>query len=191
MCCKARKLNCYLAWTTPAFSDSLWPSSPLTWIKATILSNPFRHIENKSSAFMLLHCKVLTWPLSRSFNKQHWRMFFRSMKTFFSKSQMDFGFMASEQHRSTLTNNFPIHRPPYRWSQADKAEIARQADCLIQQGVVRPSFSPDAAPVILAEKKGEGGTHLCIGYRKLNVVTLPDYQPIPSIDVLHNLGTSR
>ena len=115
-----------------------------------------------------------------------------SYEDIFSKSQMDFGCIADERHRIVLSNNVPIHRPPYRCSPADKEEIVRQVDLLLKQGVVRPSFSPYAAPVILAEKKGEGRTRLCIDYRKLNAVTVPDYQPIPRIDdVLDYLGKSK
>lgn len=105
---------------------------------------------------------------------------------------MDFGCIASEQHRITQTNNVPIHWPPYQCSQADKAENARQVGYLLEKGVVRPSFSPYFASVIQAEKKGEGHTHLCIVYHNLNTVTLPDYQPTPRIDdVLDYVGTSQ
>lgn len=110
----------------------------------------------------------------------------------FSKSQTDIGCITTEQHRIALTNAVPIHRAPYRCSQADKAEINKQVDALIKQGVVRPSLSPYAAPVILAEKKGEGRTRLCIDYRKLNAITVPDYQPIPRIDdILDHLGKAE
>ena len=53
-------------------------------------------------------------------------------------------------------------------------------------------MSPYAALVILAEKKGEGRTRLCIDYRKLNAITVPDYQPIPRIDdILDHLGKAE
>lgn len=109
----------------------------------------------------------------------------------FSKSQTDIGCIISETHHILLTNNVPIRRAPYRCSEADSVEMDRQINDLLAQGVIRLSTSPYAAPALLAEKKGEGRTRFCIDYRKLNAVTVPDYQPIPRIDdVLDSLGKS-
>lgn len=109
----------------------------------------------------------------------------------FSKSQTDIGCISSEMHRIPVTNNVPIRRAPYRCSEADSVEMDRQVSDLLTQGVIRLSTSPYAAPALLAEKKGEGRTRFCIDYRKLNAVTVPDYQPIPRIDdVLDSLGKS-
>lgn len=113
-------------------------------------------------------------------------------KSIFSTSQTDIGSISTEHHSISLTNNVPIHRSPYRSSQADRAQIEKQVESLLSQGFIRPSLSPYAAPVILAEKKGEGRTRMCIDYRKLNAITIPDYQPIPRIDdVLDSLGSSK
>ncbi|KAF0746803.1 Uncharacterized protein FWK35_00022555, partial [Aphis craccivora] len=52
-----------------------------------------------------------------------------------------------------------------------------------QQGLVEPSTSPRAAPVVLAKKKD--GTHrLCIDYRRLNDVTESDAYPTPDLITL-------
>lgn len=108
------------------------------------------------------------------------------------KYQTDIRCITTEQHRTILTNTVPIHRAPYRCSQSDKAEINKPVDTLIRQGVVRASFSLYAACVNLAEKKGEGRTRLCIGYQKLNVITVPNFQPIPSIDdILDHLENAK
>ncbi len=49
------------------------------------------------------------------------------------------------------------------------------------QGVIEPSASPWASPIVLVRKKN-GETRFCVKYRRLNEVTHKDSYPLPSID---------
>ena len=52
---------------------------------------------------------------------------------------------------------------------------------MLQHGVIQPSTSPWAAPIVLVKKK-YCTTRFCIDYRKLNDVTRKEAYPLPHID---------
>ena len=58
-------------------------------------------------------------------------------------------------------------------------------------GVVQPSNSPWASPIVLVRKK-DGTLRFCVDYRGLNSVTKKDTFPLPRIDdLLDQIGESR
>ena len=72
-----------------------------------------------------------------------------------------------------------------------RQEIARQLKKMQDVGVVQPSKSPWASPVVLVRKK-DGSHRFCVDYRELNSVTKADNFPLPRIeDNLEQLGQSK
>ena len=53
---------------------------------------------------------------------------------------------------------------------------------LLESGQIVPSSSPYGAPILFAEKKGDGGLCMCIDYHSLNTNTITDLWPLPRID---------
>ena len=81
----------------------------------------------------------------------------------------------------------PLRRMPF----AARQEVAKQLHKMQRDGVIQPSQSPWASPVVLVQKK-DGSQRFCVDYRGLNSVTKLDTFPLPRIDdLLDQLGESK
>ena len=81
---------------------------------------------------------------------------------------------------------YPVRRMPF----AVRQEVARQLHNMQRNGVIQPSKSPWASPVVLVKKR-DGSHRFCVDYRGLNSVTTADNFPLPRIDDLDQLGDSK
>ncbi len=69
----------------------------------------------------------------------------------------------------------PIRQPPYRVPLSQRESMKTELDKMLELGITRPSSSPWASPVVLAEKK-DGGVRFCVDYRYRR---FPDLMPTP------------
>lgn len=72
---------------------------------------------------------------------------------------------------------------PYRYTPVQKTEIETQLDDMLKSGIIKPSSSPYASPVLLVKKK-DGTWRFCIDYRHLNAITVKNKHPLPIVDEL-------
>ena len=75
----------------------------------------------------------------------------------------------------------PIRQAPHRLGPVKELEVEQQLPKLKEQGLIEPSSSPWASPVVLVKKK-DNTWRFCIDYRRLNAVTQQDAYPLPRID---------
>ena len=62
---------------------------------------------------------------------------------------------------------------------------------MLEMGIIQPSTSPWASPIVLVEKK-DGDIRFCVDYRKLNEVSKFDAYPMPRVEeVLENVGAAK
>ncbi|GJV55960.1 retrotransposon-related protein [Tanacetum coccineum] len=87
-------------------------------------------------------------------------------------------------HRIPLIKDAnPVNVRPYRHPPTQKDAIETMVQELLDSGVIRPSNSPFASPVVMVKKK-DNTWRMCVDYRQLNKSTIKDKFPIPIIEEL-------
>lgn len=100
----------------------------------------------------------------------------------FAKDKFDVGRIRYEAPVSLIEEKY-VSKKPYRCSWPDQREIDGQIQKLLEHKLIEESSSPYASPVTLAYKREEGRkSRLCIDYRELNKVVIPESQPFPRIE---------
>ena len=98
---------------------------------------------------------------------------------------------ATKHHIRLIEGARPFKSAPYRAGpktrELEEEEVKRQ----LEAGVIEPSNSEWAAPVLFAPKK-DGKLRFCIDYRKLNAMTVKDSYPLPRMDeCIDTLGEAK
>ena len=73
-------------------------------------------------------------------------------------------------YQDTETKLGEIPCKHHSWPYAMREELWNEVDSMQEMGVVRPSTSPYASPIINVKKKG-GSNRVCVDFRKLNKIT--------------------
>ena len=99
----------------------------------------------------------------------------------FATSTADLGRTDKLNHHIDTGNAPPVRQPVRRVAPTQREEIRKLLGEMLKKGIVEPSTSPWASPIVLVKKK-DGSTRFCVDYRKLNDVTRKDAYPLPRID---------
>lgn len=97
---------------------------------------------------------------------------------------------------STRADTAPVNMKPYRLPEKHKAEVNKQVQEMLEEGIIRRSASQWNAPLLVVPKKpdasGKPRLRIVIDFRRLNNLTIGDSFPLPNItDILDQLGNAK
>uniref|UniRef100_A0A183CLG5 RNA-directed DNA polymerase n=2 Tax=Globodera pallida TaxID=36090 RepID=A0A183CLG5_GLOPA len=105
----------------------------------------------------------------------------REYRNIFAVSEGELSQTSLVSHQIETGNAKPVKsrvRPvPYAY----REKVSGMVQDYIGRGIVRPSSSPWASPIVIVPKK-DGALRFCVDYRGLNAVTVKDAFPLPNID---------
>ena len=105
----------------------------------------------------------------------------------FAKSDTDIGDIRDFQMDIHLTDEIPVNQAYRHLPRKLYDDVKNYLNDLIVNGWIQESSSPYASPIVCVRKK-DNTLRLCVDYRKLNLKTVPDRQPIPRVqDLLDGL----
>ena len=104
----------------------------------------------------------------------------RSFQHLFVKEFMDLPGTDVVKHKIELNDPTPAYSKPYRIPFSQQETVKKEIDKMINEGIIEPSNSPWASPIVLIPKK-DGSIRFCVDYRKLNQKTKLNRWPLPHI----------
>ena len=116
---------------------------------------------------------------------------FREYADVFTREGEELGCTSTMHHRIHTEDDLPVNQRHRRIPPNQFEEVKEHLQNLLEKGVIRPSQSDYASPIVLVRKKS-GALRLCVDYRRLNAKTRKDAYPLPRIDEsLDALGGAR
>ena len=95
------------------------------------------------------------------------------------------------EHRIRLTADILLGCKPYVVPYSVRKSLQEDIQRMIDMNVIRPSESPYSSPVVVV-RKHDGTNRICIEYRRLNRITLPDSNRMTSIPApIQKFGKSK
>ena len=109
----------------------------------------------------------------------------------FAKNDCDLGRTHLVKAKIDTGDHPPIKQAPYRLPFSQRQMVQEHIDAMLKAGVISPSQSPWASPIVIVDKK-DGSKRFCVDLRALNRITKKNSYPLPRIDdILASLDGSK
>uniref|UniRef100_A0A8R1DZW4 RNA-directed DNA polymerase n=1 Tax=Caenorhabditis japonica TaxID=281687 RepID=A0A8R1DZW4_CAEJA len=116
---------------------------------------------------------------------------FKKFSDVFSRNSYDLGSSKTDPIHIYTNTEVPVRGRPYRVPVKYQAELEKHINGLLLSERITESNTPWISPIVLVPKKN-GSLRVCLDFRKLNEVTIPDNFPLPRIDsILEKVGGSK
>ena len=113
--------------------------------------------------------------------RERWKNLVWWFHGIFATSKADLGKTSLVRHKINTGNAVPIRIPARRLPLGKRKTEQEEVKSMIERGVIQPSTSPWASPIVLVTKK-DGTIRFCVDYRALNNVSIKDAYPLLRID---------
>ena len=107
------------------------------------------------------------------------------------RDENDLGLTKTVEHEIDTQGTVPIKQRYRRFAPPMQLEIRKELDKLMKQGIIEPSMSPWASPLVPIRKKN-GKLRICIDFRAVNEITKKYSFPLPYIsDAVNHFRGSK
>lgn len=132
------------------------------------------------SAKLLERLRLDSTPLTPE-EKTQLRTLLETYADVFALDPSELGTSSIIRHSIKTGEHSPIRQPLRRMPFTLRPQVDKLVQEMLAQGVIQPSSSPWASPVVLVRKK-DSTMRFCVDYRCLNRVTKLDKYPLSRID---------
>jgi len=85
-----------------------------------------------------------------------------------------------------------VYCKPYKVPVHLVSKVEQELQLMLRQGIIEPSDSNYASPMVVINKKGSDAIRICVDYTRLNAISINDPMPQPDIeDILSKLKDSK
>ena len=99
----------------------------------------------------------------------------------FALDSSELGCTSTVTHKIDTGEHPFVKQAPRRVPFALRGKVCQLVQEMLEQGVIKPSPSPRASPIVLVAER-DGSTYFCVDYRRLNSFTKMDVYPLPRMD---------
>ena len=149
---------------------------------ADVNSVPVIHNEDRLQKIIEI-MKVDSWEISDPERQRAVNLIRKHQKAFHIKGD-PLPLTPLLQHKIELIDDNQIVHTPPRWTPVRlRPFVEKEVKNLVKLDLAYRSLSPHTSPIVLVKKKGDKNSfRTCVDYRRLNLVTKPQFYPQRSID---------